>query len=90
MNTIYREPNSLDFGSPPTVTSGSNEYRGLIEIFSQKRKGKWLLFIGSNTVWYYREFVREEDLDHWFDTLAFAWEDVTIDTLEACGFMRAE
>ena len=85
--SVYRKPNSLDFGTPPTVSEGA--YRGLIEITIQELKDKYVLFVGSDTLLYYREFIYKEPLDYWVDNVAFGWEDVTAAALEACGFIKA-
>lgn len=97
-HTIYRKPNSNDFGSQPTFVDNDISVVGLIEVTMQQHKNRCGLFVGSKDVMYYREFravdnnsfthiERCEDL---FENIALSWEDVTISSLEACDFKRVE
>lgn len=98
MNTVYREPNSLDFGSSPAVTIGGNKCHGLIEVTMQQHKNRCGLFVGSKDMMYSREFravdnnsfTHIERCEDWFENISLCWKDVTISSLEACDFVRVD
>lgn len=97
-HTIYRNPNSDDFGSQPTFVDKDISVVGLIEVTMQQHKNRSCLFVGNKDVMYYREFravdnksfTHVERCEEWFENIALSWEDVTILSLEACDFIRVE
>ena len=95
MNTVYRKPNSNDFGSPCVTT---DDFTGLIEVTMVQHKNRCALFVGSKDVMYYREFraystgsdVYVSNCEDWFENISLHWEDVKISSLESCGFERVD
>ena len=94
-HTIYRKPNSNDFGSPCVTTDG---FTGLLEVTMVQHKNRCGLFVGSKDVMYYREFravdnnsfTHLERCEDWFENISLCWNVVTISSLEACDFKRVD
>lgn len=97
-HTIYRKPNSNDFGSQHTFIDKDISVVGLIEVTMVQHKKRFGLFVGSKDVMYYCEFRAGDNKSfshiercrEWFENISLCWEDVTISSLEACGFERVE